>query len=305
MVVSLYPARRYLTRAVEKRLGYLLVTPLLLIVIGLSAIPMAFSVWLFFHNYNPLRPTMTEFVGLGNALLLFQDPRVWGSLRNTLYFVGVAIPIEFVLGLAIALVFNRDIVGGRVLRSLTLIPLMIMPVVVGLTFRMLFEYRVGLVNWILADLLRLGRVHWLDDPINAMFAVIITDVWHYTPFTMMVLLAGLKALPTEPLEAARVDGASAWQSFRYVILPLLRPVILVVLILRLIASFKIFDEVFSLTDGGPGTATEVLAYYIYVLGFRTWDLGYASAVSYVMLLILAVIAVVLIRRLEKQIQEAA
>lgn len=305
MALSLQLAKRNLIRVAEKRLGYLMVTPMLLIVIGLSAIPMAFSVWLFFHNYNPLRPTMTEFVGLGNALLLLQDPRVWGSLRNTLFFVGVAVPIEFVLGLAIALVFNKDIFGGRVMRSLTLLPLMIMPIVVGLTFRMLFEYRVGLINWILADLLRFGRVHWLDDPVNAMLAVIITDVWHYTPFTMMVLLAGLKALPTEPLEAAKVDGANAWQTFRYVTLPLLRPVILVVLILRLIASFKIFDEIFSLTDGGPGTATEVLGYYIYVLGFRTWDLGYASAVSYVMLFIIAIIAVLLIRRLEKQIEEAS
>lgn len=305
MAVNLKAPRRNLIRAAEKRLGYILVTPLLLIVIGLSAIPMAFSVWLFFHNYNPLRPTMTEFVGLGNATLLLQDPRLWVSLRNTIYFVGVAIPIEFVLGLAIALVFNKDLFGGRVLRSLMLVPLMIMPIVVGLTFRMLFEYRVGLINWVLADLLRLGRVHWLDDPTNAMYAVIITDVWHYTPFTMMVLLAGLKALPTEPLEAAKVDGASAWQTFRHVTLPLLRPVILVVLILRLIASFKIFDEIFSLTDGGPGTATEVVGYYVYVLGFRTWDLGYASAVSWVMLSIIAVIAIFLIRRLERQIEESA
>ncbi len=282
-----------------------MVSPLLLIVIGMSAIPMAFSVWLFFHNYNPLRPTMTEFVGLGNAALLLQDSRVWGALKNTLVFVGVAVPIEFVLGLGIALVFNKEFPGGRVMRSLALIPLMIMPIVVGLTFRMLFEFRVGLINWALSDVLGLARIHWLDDPVNAMIAVIITDVWHYTPFTMMVLLAGLKALPTEPLEAARVDGASAWQTFRYVTLPLLRPVILVVLILRLIASFKIFDEVFSLTDGGPGSATEVLGYYIYVLGFRSWDLGYSAAVSYVMLVIIAVIAVFLIRRLEKRIEEAA
>jgi multiple sugar transport system permease protein len=282
------------------RLGYVLVAPTLLVVGGLSAVPMAYSLWLLVHSYNPLRPAQTAFIGLGNIELLLVDPRVWGALKTTLVYAGIAVPLSFLLGLSIALLFNNDFPGVRLFRGLSIIPLMVMPVAVGLTFQMLFNYQYGLFNWILEGILHLPRLQWLSDPRLAFVSVIILDLWQHTPFAMMVLLAGLRSLPSEPLEAARVDGASSWQVFVHLILPMLRPLILVVFLLRFIGAFKLFDEIYALTQAGPGQATETLAYYIYVLGFQAFDLGYASTVSYLLLLALAVVGVLLIVRLERE-----
>ncbi len=285
-------------------LGYMLLAPMLLLVVGLSAVPMAYSVWMFVHNYNPLRPENTAFVGLGNVQQLLADPRVWSGLRTTLTYAVLAVPISFVLGLAIALLFNNDFPGARLFRALALVPLMVMPVAVGLTFQMLFNYQFGLFNWIIGEVLHGPKLQWLSDPTLAFASIIILDVWQNTPFAMMVLLAGLRTLPHEPLEAARVDGATGWQTFTHVVLPMLRPVILVVFLLRSIGTFKLFDEIYSLTQAGPGHATETLAYYVYVLGFQAFDLGYASAVSYLLLLCLAIVGVFLIVRLDREQQSA-
>ncbi|MBV9580304.1 MAG: sugar ABC transporter permease [Chloroflexi bacterium] len=282
-------------------LGYILLAPMLLLVVGLSAVPMAYSLWMFVHNYNPLRPENTAFVGLGNVQQLLADPRVWSGLRTTLTYALIAVPASFILGLAIALLFNNDFPGVKVFRGLALLPLMVMPVAVGLTFQMLFNYQFGLFNWIIMSL-HGPRLQWLSDPTLAFASIVVLDVWQNTPFAMLVLLAGLRTVPAEPLEAARVDGASGWQTFVHVTLPMLRPVILVVFLLRFIGTFKLFDEIYSLTQAGPGHATETLAYYVYVLGFQAFDLGYASAVSYLLLLCLAIVGVVLIVRLERDQQ---
>jgi multiple sugar transport system permease protein len=293
-----HPRPSFLTR--RDRLGYVLLAPTVLVVAGLSAVPMAYSLWLVFHRFNPLRTTAAEFVGAANIQHLLVDPRVWGALKTTFMYAGIAVPVSFVLGLSIALLFNNDFPGVRLFRGLTLVPLMVMPVAVGLTFQMLFNYQYGLFNWVLVGLLHLPRLQWLSDPSLAFVSVIILDLWQHTPFAMMVLLAGLRGMPHEPMEAARVDGASSWQTFRLIVLPALRPLILVVLLLRFIGAFKLFDEIYALTQAGPGTATETLAYYVYVLGFQAFDLGYASTVSYLLLLALAVIGVTLIVRLERE-----
>jgi multiple sugar transport system permease protein len=277
-----------------------LLAPALVVLAGLSAIPMGYSLWLLVHSYNPLRPATTAYVGAGNLVHLAQDPRVWLALRTTLVYAAIAVPASFVLGLAIALLFNQDYPGVRVFRALSLVPLMVMPVAVGLTFQMLFNYHYGLVNWIAAGLLHLPRVPWLSDPTMAFVAIIIMDLWQNTPFAVLVLLAGLRTMPPEPLEAARVDGAGHWQVFTRVMLPILRPLILVVFLLRCLAAFKLFDEIYALTQAGPGQATETLAYYVYVLGFQAFDLGYASAVSYVLLAALAVVGATLIVRFERE-----
>ena len=261
---------------------------------------MAYSLWLVFQRFNPLRATPPEFIGTANIQQLLTDPRVWGALKTTLVYAGIAVPLSFVLGLAIALLFNNDFPGVRLFRGLTLLPLMVMPVAVGLTFQMLFNYQYGLFNWILVGMLHLPRVAWLSDPSMAFVSIIILDLWQHTPFAMMVLLAGLRSVPPEPIEAARVDGASAWQTFVHVILPMLRPLILVVLLLRFIGAFKLFDEIYALTQAGPGQATETLAYYIYVLGFQAFELGYASTVSYLLLLALAIVGITLIVRLDRE-----
>jgi multiple sugar transport system permease protein len=282
------------------RLGYLLLAPTLFVVAGLSAVPMAYSFWLVFQRFNPLRPAPAEFIGAANIQHLLTDPRVWSALKTTIVYAGVAVPVSFVLGLCIALLFNNDFPGARLFRGLSLVPLMVMPVAVGLTFQMLFNYQYGLFNWILVGLLHVPRLQWLSDPSLALASVIVLDLWQHTPFAMMVLLAGLRGVPPEPIEAARVDGASDWQTFVHIILPALRPLILVVLLLRFIGAFKLFDEIYALTQAGPGQATETLAYYVYVLGFQAFDLGYASTVSYLLLVALAVVGVTLMVRLERE-----
>jgi len=282
------------------RLGYVLLAPTLFVVAGLSAVPMAYSLWLIFHRFNPLRPAPAEFVGAANIQQLLGDPRVWSALKTTVLYASIAVPASFVLGLCIALLFNNEFPGARLFRGLSLVPLMVMPVAVGLTFQMLFNYQYGLFNWVLVGLLHLPRLQWLSDPSLAFLSIIILDLWQHTPFAMMVLLAALRGVPSDPIEAARVDGASAWQTFVHVILPFLRPLILVVLLLRFIGAFKLFDEIYALTQAGPGQATETLAYYVYVLGFQAFDLGYASTVSYLLLVALAIIGIVLIVRLERE-----
>ena len=282
------------------RLGYVLLAPTLFVVAGLSAVPMAYSLWLIFHRFNPLRPVPAEFVGAANIQQLLSDPRVWSALKTTVLYASIAVPASFVLGLCIALLFNNEFPGARLFRGLSLVPLMVMPVAVGLTFQMLFNYQYGLFNWVLVGLLHLPRLQWLSDPSLAFLSIIILDLWQHTPFAMMVLLAALRGVPSDPIEAARVDGASAWQTFVHVILPFLRPLILVVLLLRFIGAFKLFDEIYALTQAGPGQATETLAYYVYVLGFQAFDLGYASTVSYLLLVALAIIGIVLIVRLERE-----
>ena len=190
----------------------------------------------------------------------------------------------------------------RVFRAIAVTPMMIMPLLVGLTFQELFDYRIGLVNYLLS-LAGVPPVHWLDQPFNAVVTVILMDLWFNTPFVTLVLLAGLRSLPPEPHEAARVDGAGAWQAFWRITLPLLRPLVLVAALLRLIGDFKLFDQIYSLTQAGPGNATEVLAYYVFVLGFKQFNLGYAAAVSYLLLAILAIAGVVLIRQLNPRLPQ--
>jgi multiple sugar transport system permease protein len=197
-------------------------------------------------------------------------------------------------GLGLALLLNSDIRGRRIFVSFLLIPLVMPPIVISLSWKMMYDYGWGVVNYLLS-LLGLEPVYWLSDPAIALYAIIFTDVWHLTPFVMLIFLAGLQSLPTEPYEAAQIDGASHWQVFRDVTLPLLRPTILVVLLLRTIDGSKVFDKVFVMTGGGPGTATETLITHIYRNAFRGLDLGYAAAMSFMMLIVLAVLGTIYIR----------
>ncbi|MBV8084303.1 MAG: sugar ABC transporter permease [Chloroflexi bacterium] len=286
----------------DRLLGPLMAAPMALIVLGLSAIPMGYSVWLALHSYSPLHPDLTQFVGLGNFAQMASDGRVWADLRVTVVIAAIGVPGSLVLGMLVALLLNQDVPGMRLFRAVAVTPMMIMPLLVGLTFQELFDYRIGLVNYLLS-LAGVPPVHWLDQPFNAVVTVILMDLWFNTPFVTLVLLAGLRSLPPEPHEAARVDGAGAWQAFWRITLPLLRPLVLVAALLRLIGDFKLFDQIYSLTQAGPGNATEVLAYYVFVLGFKQFNLGYAAAVSYLLLAILAIAGLVLIRQLNPRLPQ--
>lgn len=252
--------------------------------------PLGFSLWLSFHRWT-LRTFKQgiPFVGLENYRQLFSNPEFWSSLRITFAFVLLAITLEFVLGMALALVLNHDLKAKGLIRSFILLPMMCTNVVIGLTWRLLFNYEFGIINYYLTQL-GFGPVEWLSSPKIALWSVILVDVWNTTSFVALMLLAGLQSLPEEPFEAARIDGANSLQTFLYLTLPLLRQTILVALLWRLIDTFRIFDVVYLLTAGGPARATETVSIYIYRYGFQAFNLGFASAASYIMIVIMLFLA---------------
>jgi len=257
--------------------------------------PLGYSLWLSFHRWT-LRTFKQgiPFIGLENYRQLFTSPEFWSSLRITFTFVLLAITFEFVLGMALALLLNHDLKAKGLIRSFILLPMMCTNVVIGLTWRLLFNYEFGIINYYLTQL-GFGPVEWLSSPKIALWSVILVDVWNTTSFVALMLLAGLQSLPEEPFEAARIDGANSLQTFIYLTLPLLRQTILVALLWRLIDTFRIFDVVYLLTAGGPARATETVSIYIYRYGFQAFNLGFASAASYIMIVIMLLIAGVMAR----------
>ncbi len=273
----------------------LFISPAFIVIAIILIYPLGHSLWLSFHEWT-LRGFRQgiPFVGLQNYRDLFGNPDFVNSLRITFSFAILAVGIEFVLGMGLALLLNHDLRGKNYIRALILLPMMCTNVVIGLTWRLLLNYEFGLVNYYLG-VVGIGPVEWLSRPAMAFPAVILVDVWNTTSFVALLLLAGLQALPDEPFEAARIDGASAWQSFVNITLPLLRQTILVVLLWRMIDTFRIFDVIYLLTAGGPAHATETVSIYVYRYGFQSFNLGYASAASYIMILIMLIIAAVLAR----------
>ena len=276
------------------------IAPAFIVLAVILFYPLGYSLYLSFHNWT-LRDFKqgVPFVGLTQYINLFSNPEFLNAVRITFVFVVAAITLEFILGMALALLLNHDLKGKGIIRSLILLPMMCTNVVVGLTWRLLLNYDYGLVNYLLS-VIGIPRLEWLSKPALAMPAVVMVDVWNTTSFVALLLLAGLQALPEEPYEAARIDGASWWQQFRYLTLPLLRQTILVALLWRFIDTFRIFDVIYLLTAGGPARATETVSIYVYRYGFQSFNLSFASAASYIMILVMLVIAAILARLIGKQ-----
>jgi multiple sugar transport system permease protein len=201
--------------------------------------------------------------------------------------------VQLLLGMGIALLLQRQVIARGLLRTALLLPMMTTPVVVGLIWRFMYNPTQGILNYLLGQV-GLPTPNWLGSLQTGFIAVMIADIWEWTPFMVLILLAALQTLPQEPFEAAAIDGASAWQAFLHITLPLLRPTIVVAVLIRAIDSFKTFDLVYVLTNGGPGTSTETLSFYTYKWGFKFFQMGYASALSFVMLIMVIIFANVLI-----------
>ena len=279
---------------------FIYIGPAFLVLAIILFYPLGYSLWLSFHKWN-LREFKLgiPFVGFTNYINLFNNSEFLNSLWITLKFMVIAISIEFALGMALALLLNHDLKGKGIIRSLILLPMMCTNVVIGLTWRLLLNFQYGLVNYYIG-LLGLKPVEWLSSPSVAMTSVVIVDVWNTTSFVALMLLAGLQSLPDEPFEAARIDGASAWQTFTNLTLPLLRPTILVALLWRIIDTFRIFDVIYLLTAGGPARMTETVSIYTYRYGFQTFNLGFASAASYIMILLMLIVAAFLARSMTRE-----
>lgn len=273
------------------------IAPAFLVLIIILIYPMGYSFWLSFHEWT-LRGFSkgVPWVGLQNYIDLFSNSEFISSLLITFTFVVCALTIEFILGMALALLLNKNLKGKGLIRSLILLPMMCTNVVIGLTWRLLFNYEFGLINYYLNQV-GFHSVQWLSNPDLAMLSVILVDVWNTTSYVALMLLAGLQSLPEEPFEAARMDGASPGQTFRFITLPLLRQSILVALLWRLIDTFRIFDVVYLLTAGGPARSTEMVSIYVYNYGFKSFNLGYASAASFTMIFIMLFCAGFMARRI--------
>jgi len=294
----------------ERHFNLLLLLPAVLIISFLTIYPLVNVVRLSFYEYNYLRG-IPRFVGLGNYFRLFGDRFFLDGLRNTFLFSLSATLAEVLLGLGLAILFHRKFRGRRLLLPLVIFPMMLSTMVVCSIWRSMYHFDYGILNHFLDSLLPVMnwlrglfgaapleslRVKWLFDPDLALWSVVLVDIWQWTPMAFLILLAGLQSIPRELYEAARVDGAAGVSLFRYVTLPLLRNHLFLALLLRSIDTFKIFDKVYALTGGGPGSATETISFYIYREGFKYFNMGRASAAAVVMFLAVAGVSALYIRQ---------
>ncbi len=285
------------TRGGERALPYLLIAPTVAVLVALSIYPLVYAVKVSLQADSGGGASWT----LQHFKRLATDDFFLSALAHTLVYAVIALTVEFLLGLALAVLLNRELCGRSFFRAALLVPMMLPPVVVGVVWRLMLNPNFGAINGTLqACGVNTEQLTWTASPTLAFASVIMVDIWQWTPFMFLILLAGLQAIPEEPYEAALIDGSSAWQTFRHVTLPLLKPAILIALLLRTMDLLRVFDQIFILTEGGPGSATETISLYIYRTAFRFGDFGYAAAMSFVLLLLTNVVSLLYIRLLQRQ-----
>jgi multiple sugar transport system permease protein len=294
----------------QRREGWLMVSPAIITIVVLSIFPLLYSLLLSVVRWdlqtpgNPfadLTSFSNSFVGAGNYSAALSDARIYGALKNTAIIVFAGVALEFLLGLGLALVLVDELRGKRIIIPLLMLPVMMVPIVVAFTWRMLWDTQYGAINQVLGWVLGYPVVIvWLGKTETALVAIIITEVWQWTPFMFLVLLAGLAGVNPEQYEAASIDGANWWQSLRNITLPALAPVIAVALLFRALDVFKLFDLVFLFTQGGPGTSTETISWYVYQIGFKFFRMGYAAALSYLIVIALSIVATIYVKRFLRQ-----
>jgi len=281
----------------RSKVKFLFVLPGILWVLAFTIYPLIRSLTLSFTNARMGRTG--QFIGLQNYIRAVGDYRFQSSVGITLFFVICSVVLTVGIGLGLALLFNRPMRGQRVFRSLFTMPMFTAPIALGYLGLTIFHEDVGAVNTILRALGVANLPRWGSDIWTARAAIVLVDVWQWTPFCFLVLLAGLSALPEEVYEAAILDTSSGWDIFRFVTLPLLSPVLFTVIMLRLVEAFKMLDIPFSLTNGGPGAATQTMSFYIYLTGLRNFNQGYASAMAYFLLIAMMIIAMIFFRRMRQ------
>ena len=278
----------------DRRFGLMLSAPGLAVLLAVVAFPLVFIIFTSFYDYTLLNPTHDTFNGVDNYREALDDDYLPAAIWTTLKFVAASVIIEFVIGMTVALALNSITRFKDIYYLILLAPLLVNPVVVGLLWRMLLHTELGIVNYLLNSF-GLPSVNWLGDADTAFWTVVMVDIWHQVSFMAILLLAGLASLPREPYEAARMDGASALSCFIHITLPLMRPVIIVAVLLRLIFALKTFDIIFIMTKGGPGTATDLVSYFIYRAAFFGLDIGRAAAMSVALLVFVIALTTYLYR----------
>jgi multiple sugar transport system permease protein len=275
------PERRTMPgRWLDRQFITFAVMPTTLLMLCVFGLPLVFSGFLSFQGWAPeLGLFDGKFVGTANYEDLLTDPDFVGSIRLTLIYTATTVAAELMCGMGIALLLNIDLPYIAIFRTLLIVPMMITPVVAAFCWKLLLDPDHGVINYWIGE-----HIVWLGRPDTALFAVALVNVWQNAPYVAILLLAGLRSLPHEPVEAARIDGASVWQMFWHITLPLLRPYIVVALLLRTIFEFRAFDNIYVLTSGGPANATMTLSQFTYLASFVRFDLSLGAAASWLMLL---------------------
>jgi multiple sugar transport system permease protein len=280
----------------ERRFALALFAPAFLLLLLTTTAPLVFLAWNSLQNLDLGMPWIKGFAGLANYVKMGEDPRFWNSLSLTVIYTASTVMLQVLVGLSLALLVLQIPRGQALLRVAAILPIVLAPVVVGLFWRTLvLAPDFGLVD-LVTRALGLGSHNWLGDPQLALVSVIAIHTWQWTPFAFLVLLATLATLPPDVYEAARLDRASAWQRFRYITLPLIRPAVVMVVILRTMTALSAFAAIFAATGGGPGTATEILNLYAYRTSFTELNIGYGSALAMVLLVITLAVSWLLFRR---------
>jgi multiple sugar transport system permease protein len=276
---------------------WLFVLPTLILILAVTIFPTIYSFGLSLFKWEATMKAK-PFIGLGNYITAFHDPRFLHAVWVTALLVVGGVLIEMVLGFLIAELLVSDPRPHRLMVALMLLPVMVMPVVVGYTWRLLWDAQYGPINqmigWIIGHPF---QYTWLAKPATALFAIMISEIWQWTPFMFLIFYAGLSTLDLELFDAAKIDGASTWGQFWFISIPLMRPIITVAVVIRALDAIKAFDLIYTMSGGGPGTSTETLSFYIYKVGFQFFRLGYGAAMSFILLIALSVLLTYLLRYL--------
>lgn len=287
--------RSWISFLADWKWGFLL--PAVVVMILLVIFPTIFAAGVSLTRWNLTESETRTFIGLSNYVFLIKEVRFWEALGRTFVFMSVSTSVSLVIGMLLAVLLNRSLPFRNGFRTLLIIPMIITPVVVGLTWRFMYNPELGMINYLIS---RLGfeKIAFLGKVSTSLPSVIVTDIWQYTPFALLILLAGLESLPIEPFEAAQLDGASATQMFTYITLPLMRGPLLVAILFRVMFSFNTFDTIYVMTGGGPGRSSETLVMYAYRLGFEQWHLGESSAAALIMLVLVILMSRLILKAMQ-------
>jgi multiple sugar transport system permease protein len=285
-------------RFADRRFKYLIIWPAVLVLLLIGIFPLVYTLIVSFQHITMMAED-TSFSGFINYARLFRDARLWGAIGHTVLFTVIALPIELVLGMAMALLFLDRMPGRQVFIALLVLPTVISPIVAGATWRLLFDHRFGPINQIVAWIWgEPVTILWTVNPLFVYPAIILCEVWQWTPFMFLILLAGLANVDQSQIEAAEIDGARYWRIFFRIVLPAIRPVLAIVLLIRALDLVRLFDIVWALTRGGPGTMTETISIYAYVQGFQQFETSYTAAIAVLMIAILSVLVIWALKRIE-------
>ncbi len=285
--------------ALDRRLPRLFPLPAQLAFLAILGFPVAYIGWVSLHEW-PISPALPRtFVGTAHYAALLASPRFWHSLWITFYFAGLAVGGELVLGVAVALLLHRDFRGRGLVRVVLLMPMAATPVAMSLVWNMMMDPSLGMLNYLLSWI-RVPPLLWASDPRWAVPSLALIDLWFWTPFVALIVGAGLQGIPPEVVESARLDGAGGLRLARHVVLPLVRPHVVMALILRTIPALKTFDHIFVVTGGGPVRASETLNLYTFLEGFEFFHMGYSSALAVTLLLVILAVSALLARGRSRQ-----